>query len=139
MNIFNILQQVADAYSSAKPIRPPKDEMEIHDEVERNLNVSTLREIFNKEHFQKINNIGSSSQQSDGEINNIIQQHIQENELFEQQRVMNEMINQQILNQQAVDFTYQTLQQTMDDSIQMQNQMNQDIVANQSMMPPNMF
>ena len=113
--------------------------MEIHDEVETNLNVSTLREIFNKEHFQNINNIWSSSQQSDGEINNIIQQHIQENELFEQQRVMNEMINQQILNQQAVDFTYQTLQQTMDDSIQMQNQMNQDIVANQSMMPPNMF
>lgn len=138
MNIFNILQQVTDAYSSTKPIRPPKDEMEIHDEVERNLNVSTLREIFNKEHFQNIN-IGNSSQQYDGEINDIIQQHIQENELFEQQRVMNEMINQQILNQQAVDFTYQTLQQTMDDSIQMQNQMNQDIVANQSMMPPNMF
>lgn len=139
MNIFNILQQVADAYSSAKPIRPPKDEMEIHDEVERNLNVSTLREIFNKEHFQNINNIGSSSQQSEEEINNIIQQHIRENELFEQQCMMNEMTHQQIINQQATDFANQTLQQTMNDSIQMQNQMTQDIVTHQSMMPPNMF
>jgi hypothetical protein len=113
--------------------------MEIHDEVERNLNVSTLREIFNKEHFQNINNIGSSSQQSEEEINNIIQQHIRENELFEQQRMMNEMTHQQIINQQATDFANQTLQQTMNDSIQMQNQMTQDIVTHQSMMPPNMF
>ena len=112
--------------------------MEIHDEVEQNLNMSTLREIFNKEHFQNIN-VESFPPPSEEEINNIIQQHIRENELFEQQRMMNEMTHQQIINQQATDFTNQTLQQTMDDSIQMQNQMNQDIVTHQSMMPPNMF
>ena len=138
MNIFNIIQQVADAYSSAKPIRPPKDEMEIHDEVEQNLNMSTLREIFNKEHFQNIN-VESSPPPSEEEINNIIQQHIRENELFEQQRMMNEMTHQQIINQQVVDFSNQTLQQSMDDSLQIQNQMSQDIVIHQSTMPPNMF
>lgn len=138
MNIFNILQQVADAYSSTKPIRTPKDEMEVHDEVEENLNMSVLREIFNKEHFQNIN-IENSPPPSEEEINNIIQQHIRENELFEQQRIMNEMTHQHIINQQAVDFSNQTLQQSMDDSLQIQNQMSQDIVIHQSTMPPNMF
>ena len=113
--------------------------MEVSREVEENLNVNALKTIFNKERLEDFSQT-SSPPPTEDEIDDIIQQHILENQMFEQQRILNEMHQQNILNQQMMDMTNQTMMQNMNDDLRMQEQQNQDMINQQMMFnPPNMF
>ena len=139
MNIYEIIQHIANTYSSTSLTRTPKDEMEVSREVEENLNINTLKTIFNKERLEHFSQTTSPPPTED-EIDDIIQQHILENQMFEQQRILNEMHQQNILNQQMMDMTNQTMMQNMNDDLQMQEQQNQEMINQQIMFnPPNMF
>ena len=139
MNIYDIIQHIAKTYSSTSSIRTPKDEMEVSREVEENLNVNALKTIFNKERLEHFSQT-SSPPPTEDEIDDIIQQHMLENQMFEQQRILNEMHQQNILNHQMMDMTNQTMIQNMNDDLRMQEQQNQDMINQQMMFnPPNMF
>lgn len=131
LNVYDLIQRITSAYSSTKPVRPPQDEMQIHQEVEENLNFSALRTIFEQE---RLSEQGPAAGGSD---NYFSQQELSQR-MFEEQRLLNEIQQQQLMNQQSIDFTNQCMQQNMDDSLRMQNQINNDLM-NQTMPPNNMF
>lgn len=131
MNVYDLIQRIASAYSSTHPVRPPQDEMQIHQEVEENLNLNALRTIFEQERLsERVSSAGGSD-------NYFAQQELSQR-MFEEQRLLNEIQQQQLMNQQSIDFTNQCMQQNMNDSLQMQNQINNDLM-NQTMPPNNMF
>ena len=139
MNIYDIIQHIANTYSSTSSTRTPKDEMEVSREVEENLNINALKTIFNKERLEHFSQTNEPPPTED-EINDIIQQHILENQMFEQQRLLNEVHQQNILNQQMMDMTNQAVLQNMNDDLRMQEQQNQEMINQQIMFnPPNMF
>lgn len=53
LNVYDLIQRITSAYSSTKPVRPPQDEMQIHQEVEENLNLNALRTIFEQERLSE--------------------------------------------------------------------------------------
>lgn len=131
MNVYDLIQRISDAYSSTKPVRSPQDEMQIHQEVEENLHLNALRTIFEQERLsERVSSTGGSD-------NYFAQQELSQR-MFEEQRLLNEIQQQQLMNQQSIDFTNQCMQQNMDDSLRMQNQINNDLM-NQTMPPNNMF
>ena len=139
MNIYDMIQQIANKYSSTISTRTPKDEMEVSREVEENLNINALKTIFKKERLEHFSQTNTPPPTED-EINDIIQQHILENQMFEQQRLLNEMHQQNILNQQMMDMTNQAVFQNMNDDFRMQEQQNQEMINQQIIFnPPNMF
>ena len=131
LNVYDLIQRIANAYSSPKPVRPPQDEMRIHQEVEENLNLNALRTIFEQERL-------SDRVSATGGSDNYFSQQELSQRMFEEQRLLNEIQQQQLINQQSIDFTNQCMQQNMDDSLRMQNQINNDLM-NQTMPPNNMF
>lgn len=131
MNVYDLIQRIAGAYSSTKPVRPPQDEMQIHQEVEENLNLNALRTIFEQERL-------SDRVSATGGSDNYFSQQELSQRMFEEQRLLNEIQQQQLINQQSIDFTNQCMQQNMDDSLRMQNQINNDLM-DQTMPPNNMF
>ena len=131
LNVYDLIQRVANAYSSTNPVRPPQDEMQIHQEVEENLNSNALRTIFEQERL-------SDRVSATGVSDNYFSQQELSQRMFEEQRLLNEIQQQQLINQQSIDFTNQCLQQNMEDSLRMQNQINNDLM-NQAMPPNNMF
>ena len=134
-----MIQQIANKYSSTISTRTPKDEMEVSREVEENLNINALKTIFKKERLEHFSQTNTPPPTED-EINDIIQQHILENQMFEQQRLLNEMHQQNILNQQMMDMTNQAVFQNMNDDFRMQEQQNQEMINQQIIFnPPNMF
>ena len=131
LNVYDLIQRISDAYSSTKPVRSPQDEMQIHQEVEENLHLNALRTIFEQERLsERVSSTGGSD-------NYFAQQELSQR-MFEEQRLLNEIQQQQLMNQQSIDFTNQCMQQNMDDSLRMQNQINNDLM-NQTMPPNNMF
>lgn len=131
LNVYDLIQRIASAYSSTNPVRPPQDEMQIHQEVEENLNSNALRTIFEQERL-------SDRVSATGVSDNYFSQQELSQRMFEEQRLLNEIQQQQLINQQSIDFTNQCLQQNMEDSLRMQNQINNDLM-NQAMPPNNMF
>ena len=131
MNVYDLIQRITNAYSSTKPVRPPQDEMQIHQEVEENLNSNALRTIFEQERFSESMSLAGSS-------DNCFEQQEINQQIFEEQRLLNEIQQQQLINQQSIEFTNQCMQQNMDDSLRMQNQINNDLMS-QTMPPNNMF
>lgn len=105
--------------------------MQIHKEVEENLNLNALRTIFEQERLSE----GFSPV---GRFDNCFEEQEMSQRIFEEQRLLNEIQQQQLMNQQSIDFTNQCMQQNMNDSLQMQNQINNDLM-NQTMPPNNMF
>ena len=131
MNVYDLIQRISDAYSSTKPVRSPQDEMQIHQEVEENLHLNALRTIFEQERLsERVSSTGGSD-------NYFAQQELSQR-MFEEQRLLNEIQQQQLMNQQSIDFTNQCMQQNMDDSLRMQNQINNDLMS-QTMPINNMF
>ena len=131
MNVYDLIQRITNSYSSTKLVRPPQDEMQIHQEVEENLNLNALRTIFEQERLsERVSATGGSD-------NYFAQQELSQR-MFEEQRLLNEIQQQQLMNQQSIDFTNQCMQQNMDDSLRMQNQINNDLMG-QTMPPNNMF
>lgn len=131
LNVYDLIQRIATVYSSTKPVRPPQDEMQIHQEVEENLNLNSLRTIFEQERL-------SERVSATGDTDNYFAQQELSQRIFEEQRLLNEIQQQQLMNQQSIDFTNQCMQQNMNDSLRMQNQINNDFM-NQTMPPNNMF
>ena len=131
LNVYDLIQRISDAYSSTKPVRSPQDEMQIHQEVEENLHLNALRTIFEQERLsERVSSTGGSD-------NYFAQQELSQR-MFEEQRLLNEIQQQQLMNQQSIDFTNQCMQQNMDDSLRMQNQINNDLMS-QTMPINNMF
>lgn len=105
--------------------------MQIHKEVEENLNLNALRTIFEQERL-------SEGVSPVGRFDNYFEEQEMSQRIFGEQRLLNEIQQQQLINQQSIEFTNQCMQQNMDDSLRMQNQINNDLMS-QTMPPNNMF